>query len=76
MKVMIFLSTLPLWVSLVLLLIGLLTAANIPNFTRIDAGTVGAGLGIIAGILGLILGIIQLGIYFDFWPANITENLK
>ena len=71
MEVMTFLSHLPLWVSLGLILIGWLTAANVSEFKRIDVGTVGAGVGIIAGIVGLILGIIQLGIYFDFWPVKI-----
>ena len=41
MEVMTFLNDLPLWVSLVLILIGLLTAANVPEFKKIDVGTVG-----------------------------------
>ena len=75
MEVMTFLSDLPLWVSLVLILIGLLTAANVPEFKRIDVGTVGASVGIISGIVGIILGIIQLGIYFDFWPVQIGRRM-
>jgi len=74
MEVMTFLSDLPLWVSLVLILIGLLTAANLQEFKRIDVSTIGTAVGIIAGIVGIILGIIQLGIYFDYWPVAILRR--
>jgi len=75
MEVMIFLSALPLWVSLVFMLIGLLTAANLSELQRTDVGRVGAGVGIIAGIVGIILGIIQIGIYFDFWPVTVWTRI-
>ena len=74
MEVIAFLSHLPLWVSLVLMLIGLLTAANVRELKRTDIGTVGAGVGIFAGVVGLILGLIQLGIYLDFLPVGIMKE--
>ena len=70
MEVMVVLSGLPVWVSLVLMLIGLLTAANVRELQRTDVGRVGAFVGIIVGGIGIILGLIQLGIYLGYWPVK------
>ena len=77
MEVMTLLSNIPLWVGLLLMLIGVLTAANVRELKRTDVGRVGAGVGIIVGVVGLVLGIIQLGIYLDYWPVEIMkENME
>ena len=66
-----FLSSLPLWVSLAFMLIGLITIANIRELKSTKFGQAGANAGILFGVIGIILGFIQLGIYVGYWPGRV-----